>query len=346
MKKLLLILIFVVLLAPSVNALEFTAPPAPEAAIDRMPENTESFAQGILSILRDSVALVQPSLADAAGICVCLITVAMLLSLIKAFPGATDFIVELVGAIGIAVILLNPSKTMIHLGVETVKELSEYGKLLLPVMTAALAAQGGSATSAALYSGTVLFDALLSTVISGIIVPMIYIFLCLSTACSAVGEDVLEKIKSFIKWLMTWCLKIVLYVFTGYLGITGVVSGSVDAMAVKAAKLTISGAVPVVGSILSDASETILVSAGVMKSAVGVYGLLAVIAVWIGPFIQIGAQYLLLKIAAAVCQVFASKRSARLIHDFSSAMGMLLAMTGTMCLLLLVSVVCFMKGVS
>ena len=115
--------------------------------------------------------------------------------------------------------------------------------------------------------------------------------------------------------------------------------------ALKAAKLTISGVVPVVGGILSDASEAVLVSAGVVKNAVGVYGLVAVAAIAMGPFLRIGVQYLLLKLTAAVCGVFGNKRTAELVGDFSTAMGILLAMTGAVCLLLLISMVCFMKGV-
>ena len=140
-------------------------------------------------------------------------------------------------------------------------------------------------------------------------------------------------------------MKIVLYVFTGYLGITGVVSGAADAAAIKATKITISGAVPLVGGILSDASETILVTAGAMKSAVGVYGMLAFIAVWISPFLRIGIQYLLLKATCGICDVFGNKSANSLIRDFTTGMGVLLAATGTVCLLLLISTFCMMKGI-
>jgi stage III sporulation protein AE len=216
--------------------------------------------------------------------------------------------------------------------------------MLLPVMTAAMAAQGGVTGSAALYTGTAIFDAVLCSLISRLLIPMIYIFLVLAVANSALGEDLLKKLRDFLKWLVSWCLKTVLYVFTGYIGITGVVSGATDQAALKATKLTISGMVPVVGGILSDASEAILVGAGVVKSAVGVYGLLAIAAIAIGPFLRIGVQYLLLKLTAAVCGVFGNKRITELIVDFSAAMGLLLAMTGTVCLLLLISTVCFLKG--
>ena len=151
--------------------------------------------------------------------------------------------------------------------------------------------------------------------------------------------------QKFLKWLMTWSLKTILYVFTGYLGITGVVNGSADALAVKAAKIAISGAVPVVGSLISDASETILVSAGIMKNAAGIYGIFATLSILMGPFLRVGAQYLMLKLTAGLSSVFGVKEASGLIEDFSGAMGFLFAITGTICILLFLSTVCFMKGV-
>lgn len=345
MKKLTLIILIIIAIAMPVNAMEFTAPEVPDSGRELLPGEPETFAQGLWKVITEGIKLVQPALAEAASVCLSLVAVVMLVALVRGMPGSSEKVVQIVGSLAIAALLLRTSNSLIKLGTQTVTELSEYGKLLLPVMTAALAAQGGITASAALYTGTALFDALLCGLIASVIVPMIYMFLSLSVANSALGEGTLARLRDFIKWLMTWSLKIVLYVFTGYIGITGVVSGTADAAAVKAAKLTISGVVPVVGSILSDASETILVSAGVMKNAVGVYGLLAILAVWLGPFVRIGAQYLLLKLTCAVCGVFGSKQTIKLIQDFSGAMGMLLAMTGTVCLLLLISTVCLMKGV-
>lgn len=344
MRKILIIFLLLPLLTVSVKAMDFTAPEVPESGRELMPETTETFAQGLWSILRDAVAMIQPSAASAAKSCIALIGISILLSSVKLIPGAPEQIVDLVGILSVATLLMGPSGSMIRLAADTVEELSEYGKLLFPVLTAALAAQGGTTSSASIYAGTLAFDAVLSALISTLIVPMIYIFLCLSTVFAATGQDLIGKMKDFMKWLMTWCLKIILYVFTGYMSITGVVSGSADAAALKATKLAISGMVPVVGGILSDSSEAVLVGAGVMKSAVGVYGLLAIMAVWIGPFLEIGSQYLLLKMSFGLCGIFPSKSISSIIKDFSGAMGLLLAMTGTVCLLLLISVVCFMKG--
>jgi len=174
---------------------------------------------------------------------------------------------------------------------------------------------------------------------------MTYVYLAVSTVASATSEDMLSKFRDTVKWMITWVLKTVLYVFTGYIGITGILSGTTDAAALKAAKLTISGVVPVVGGILSDASEAILVSAGSAKNAAGIYGLFAMIALLCGPFLKIGVHYLMVRFTGMICSIFGSKNLSGLIQDFASCMGMMLGMTGAVSMMFLISVMCFMKGV-
>lgn len=346
MRRWLICIFALMTLAFPVQAVALEAPPVPDSAMALVPEQPETFSEGLSTVLREAINYLYPALRSAATTCLGIIATILLASLIQNIPGATQKITDMVVTVSIALLLFSPSGALIQLSVDTVVELSEYGKLLLPVMTAAMAAQGSAATSAALYTGTALFDALLSGIITSVIVPMLYIFLCLCVASSATGEALLEKLTGFVKWAATWCLKTVLYVFTGYIGITGVVSGATDAAAMKATKLTISGMVPVVGGILSDASEAVLVSAGLVKSAVGVYGVVAIIAIWIRPFIEIGAQYLMLKLTAGICDMFGVKAPVKLISNFAGAMGVLLAMTGAVSLMLMVSVVCFMRGVT
>lgn len=347
MKKLLILLPVLVLLsiAPKASAMDIPAPSVPESGRELMPENTESFGQGVLEILKSASAVLRPDIREASRICVSTLATVLLLSILQHLPGKTGHTGDLAGAVSITCLLLTGTHSMLSLGAQTVKELSEYGKLLLPVMTASLAAQGGVSTSAALYTGTAAFNAVLTSLISSLLIPMICIYLALAVAGSAMGEDILKQLQGLIKWVCVWCLKTILYVFTGYMGITGVVSGTTDAAALKATKLTISGMVPVVGGILSDASEAVLVSAGVVKNAAGIYGILAILSVCLGPFLRIGVHYLLLKLTGAVCDVFGPKRLSGLILDFTTAMGMLLAMTGSQCLLLLVSTVCFLRGI-
>lgn len=325
--------------------LQYSVPEIPQQAQKFFPENTQSFGDGLWEIIKRAVAYLNPNLTQAAGLCVCLFGIMLLVLLLDSISASTRHIHKLLGTIAISLTLLQSTGTLINLGIDTVRQLSDYGKLLLPVMTGALAAEGGVATSSALYVGTIIFDTVLTSILSNLIIPLVYVYLIVGIVQNAVENDFLQEINKFVKWIMTWILKITLYVFTGYIGVTGVVSGTADASAIKATKLAISGAVPVVGNIISDASETILVSAGMVKNSVGVAGLFAVLALWIGPFLQIGAQYILLKLTAGLGTALGDKNMGNLVKNFAGTLGFLLAATGAMSLMLLISTVCFMRGI-
>lgn len=320
-------------------------PSVPPSGAELMPDRADSFGEGLWQILRSAIAAIHPDLSEAAGISMSIIAVILLVSIVRQIPGNVTKTPEFVGAVGIGTILLQSTNSLIHLGIHTIEELSSYGKLLLPVMTSAMAAQGGITASTALYAGTALFNTILTSLLINLLRPIVYIYLVLAIANAAMGEEILKKMAGLVKWLSTWLLKTILYVFTGYMGITGVISGTTDAAALKAAKLTISGVVPVVGGILSDASEAVLVSAGVVRNTAGIYGILAIMAVFLVPFLRIGCHYLIVRVTGAVCSVFGVKRCTELVSDFSAAMGLLLAMTGSICLLQLISTVCFLRGV-
>ena len=339
----LLLVVSVILILP-VSAMEYTAPEVSGDAQALLSDSTTSFGADLWTILSRAIGKLQPSLAEALGICGQVIAIAMLVSVCSGMLNSHQRVTELAGVLAIGGVLLSCTQSFVKMAAETVGHLSEYGKLLLPVLSAAVASQGGVSTGVALYTGTILFDTVLSTAVSKFLVPLVYGYLVLVVGASATGDGMLAQLCGFVKWLSSWLLKVVLYVFTGYMAITGVVSGSTDAMALKAAKLTMSGMVPVVGSILSDASEAVLVSAGVVKNAVGIYGALALVAIGITPFLQIGIQYLLLKVTTGISQIFGLKSVGTILGGFCTAMGILLGMTGSVCIMLLISVVCFMKG--
>lgn len=323
----------------------FTAPNVPESGKALMP-NASTLSEGLSMILQDVIPLIRPDLYEASKVCLAVIAAVMITSVIQSFSKSQKEVCDIAGTASIAATLLLSANSMIRLGSDTVVEMTEYGKLLIPVMTAALAAQGAIGTSAALYTATMGIISLIGTAMSKLLLPMIYLFLALAIASGATGQDMLKQFQNMLKDGISWFLKTVLTIFTTYMGLTGIISGTTDNTAAKITKAAISSVVPVVGGILSDASESVLASAAMTKNAVGLYGLFAILAVFLNPFIKIGCHYLLLKATGAVCAIFGSKTMTELIGDFSTAMGLLLGITGSVCLLLLISTICFIRGVS
>lgn len=313
-------------------------------------EEGESLGEGIAQMLSTLLEEGQRLVKERLRTGVSLLAVVLLCSLAQGAGAAGSKngvqAVELAGAMAITALTMTDMANMIGLGRETVGRMRVFSDALLPVM-ATLSAATGNITGAAARQGiTVLFSQLLITLMDQLLIPLVYSYVVVSCAYAAVENPGLDKLAGLIKSGTTFLLTGILLVFVGYLTASGAVAGSVDASAVKAAKLTISRAVPVVGGILADASETVLAGAGMLKGSVGVVGLLVVLAICLTPFLQLALQYLTYKVTAALCSTIAQPRLGKLIDAIGGAFGLVLGMTGAAALVLMVSLVSAIKVVA
>ena len=123
--------------------------------------------------------------------------------------------------------------------------------------------------------------------------------------------------------------------FTLYLSVSGVLTGSADRAAVKAAQTAVSGAVPVVGSILAESAEMVLSAAHSLRAAIGAAGVLGVLLACLAPLVRLGVQFLLYRAAAFVSAVSGVKPLERLLEQLGDAFALVLGMTAACAALLL-----------
>lgn len=254
-------------------------------------------------------------------------------------------ILHVAGVLGICCAIMGTFQSMISMASGTVEDISTYGSFLMPALASVTAMSGGVNSATALYAGTVIFTQVLLQLITKLLIPLVYFYLAIAVAEAAVGNDMLSELRDFVGWIITKSLRIILYIFLAYMTITGVIGNTADAAAVKATKAAVSGMIPVVGSILSDASETLLSGASMMKNTVGIFGMLAIFATCLLPILRVGIQYLLLKLTAAVGGTVGAAPHVKLLKEFSKAMGFLLAMCSSGALFLLIGTICFMRVV-
>lgn len=114
-------------------------------------------------------------------------------------------------------------------------------------------------------------------------------------------------------------------------------AGSADTVTARLARSAV-GVLPVVGSILADAADSVLAGAGAVKNTVGAAGLLAVLAVCLLPLVRLGVQYLVYKAAAFLAGILGAEQLTGLIDALGGAFGLIFGMTGACGLLLLISI--------
>lgn len=251
----------------------------------------------------------------------------------------------LAGVSAVTAIAAADVHTLLGLGSQALKDMDAFSKLLLPTVTAACAAAGRPASAAARQAATLLFFGLLLTLADRFLLPLVYAYVAAQAAGAALGNDGLKRLGGLLKWIATGLLSLLVTGFVLYLSVTGAVAGNADTMAQKAAKTAISGMIPVVGGILSDAAETVVAGAGILRGTVGVTGLLAVLAICLIPFLRLGLQYLVYKLTAALTAAVLPGPIAGLIDSIGSAFALILAMVGGGGMILYVALITSIQAV-
>ena len=258
--------------------------------------------------------------------------------------GGFDYI-NLTGCLAVAAIAFGEVNSLLAMGRGVMAELTDFANALLPTLCAAAAAAGAFTSAPAKYAAAALFSDVLINAANTLVLPLICAYLAAALADAALGDGSLAGAVKLLKWACGFVMAAMMTAFTLYLSISGVIAASADGLGAKAAKTAISAALPVVGGIVADAAGSIVAGAGIIRGAVGVFGLIAVLAVCLTPFLKLGVRYVLLKACAAVASPVCSGSMAKLIDAVGTACGMILGLVGSQALMLYISVISMLKAV-
>lgn len=326
----------------SVGTLERSLPPQTR---DLIPEGSSagSALETVRRVLTEAVGRLDLGRSAGKAAWMILLIVILCGSLRGVCGESASRAVTLAGAAAIGLCFLGDFQTMAGLGAATLEEYETFSAALFPTLAAASAASGAPSASTAIYGVSVGFFHLLIRLIRSLFLPVLYGDLALATVDAALEQNRLEGIRSAMEGGMKTGLRILLFAFSAFLAVSGVSGAAVDATALKAAKLSVSASVPVVGGMLSDATESVLAGAKILQNSVGVFGMLAVLAIGIVPFLRMGIQYLFLQISCALCGVAGEPKLAGLVRSLAGGMGYLLAMVSVCGILTFLSCVCFLR---
>lgn len=238
-------------------------------------------------------------------------------------------VVTIATALAMTSVLFSDLQGMLSLCTETLEQTAVFSNTMLPVMAGAITLSGAPVTASATQSITMFALSLIIDFINSVLVPAICAYIAIITVNAALSNDLLDNLAQFIKWITTGSLKLILTIFIAYLSISGAISGSVDAVAIKTAKFAVSGSVPVVGGIISDATESMLAGMVTIKNSLGIIGMLGVTAICIIPFLKVGINYLIFKAGTAAFSPICNPSIRKLMAGIGDSLGLMLGMLGT-----------------
>lgn len=302
-------------------------------------------AGGALKRLWDSLCshAVQ-ALQGELGFALKLLLIALLCSMAAALSPQqrSPQLVEIAACCTAVLLLAGPMDSMLSEARETLYRLSDYSKAAVPAFFTTVAASGSAVSASVKYAAVCFVMDLMISLSQRLILPLILAYFAISVSGSLFDNAMLASVGRFIKWCAVTTMSLLTMGFCVYIGLSGVISGSADAAAVKAAKTAISTALPVVGGILSDSAAAMLAAASLIRNSAGVFCLVAVCAICAGPFTLLAVKVLIFKAAAALAELACGGRFSRLLGSVGTVFALLLGLIGSSGMMLFYS---FMSGI-
>ena len=345
MKKLLCLLFAAFLLCVSASALELPSgldDVVPRELIDSAEAGDDLLLRGGQYLFSRFRSTLQDAVANSLRGAMALMLLSLLCGLVESTAesaGETPArYAGYLGVLGAVALSAGDLSALIGLGVETMDELSTMAKLLLPTIAAAMAG-GGCVGSASVWQvGALMLSDIFLSLMRDVLVPVLYCMIGTAAAGALLEQSRLSLLSKGIGKLLSWGLSAILIVFTAFLSVSNL-------LAVKVGKTVISGAVPIVGGILSDATEAVAATALTLRGTLGVLGVFSVLALCLVPLLRMAVQYLFYQLAAFFSGMVGSQSLSKFLEQLSSAFSLMLAMTAGGAFLLLVSLLIAMMMV-
>ena len=200
---------------------------------------------------------------------------------------------------------------------ETIIELTTRMNGLLPMLLTLLTALGGNASSAffhpvvAAASGSMVF-------LAKEVILRLVMCTCAVTSVNHLTDRVhLTRMAQLLRSAVCWLLGVSFTVFLGAMSIQGVCSASIDGVAIRAAKYAVDNFVPIVGGMFSDTMDTLIGCTLIVKNAMGVAAMVALVTVILAPMARTVAVIFMMKLSLALLEPVADGEVIAAIGDFS-----------------------------
>jgi len=265
-----------------------------------------------------------------------LILAVIFLSALFTFENNRVLHAVVIAAASIAVI--SPILTFFNSTAYAIGVCTDFTTAMVPVFASFMLTSGLPVSSGALSGCILLLSRGISVIASSLLLPIACGGLSLSTVGAFVPDLKTESIASSIRKFVIWAVGAVLVIYLTYLGIQSGITSSLDGLAQKTAKLTVSSSIPIVGSIISDASDTVFGAAQLIKSGLGGFSFIAIALIFIKP-ILLGISWMAaLKVGEFAASSFGCDDVSTLTGAVSKTVSVVISMLAASAVALIISI--------
>lgn len=364
MKKIIFILILIVLFVPiktlyatENNLAEFVTQ-IKQYSNEYFPElSNENFLEDVISgnISTDNLNLFKKIINAGIGefknslsLIASIICISILCSIFKNIQGAfgesgISEIAFYVCYILIIILIVSSFTDISTLCKDTIEKLNNFMKLVVPLVISLIISTGNAVTVSMMQPVILTMITVITNLMSNFILPIIFISTIINIVTNISEHIEMEKIAGFLRKSALWVTEFILVIFVGILSIEGSLSSTIDGITSKTAKTIVASAVPVVGKILSDTVDSVIGGLVISKNAIGIIGIIVILAITIVPLLKTFILMTTFNIASAVIEPISDKRITKCMSGMADSVKIIFAILATVVFLFVISITFMLK---
>lgn len=220
---------------------------------------------------------------------------------------------------------------------EVMENLLLFMKVLIPAFSISVAVSSGSASSAGFYELTIAGMTLVESILVNILLPGVSVYFLLTLANQLTREGRFSKMAELIHSFLRFTVKTIFGVILSLQGIQMLILPVLDKVKQNAVTKTASS-LPGVGNVLGSVTETVLGTTMLIKSVIGIGGVIGICLVCVLPLLKIFVFMLTYRVSAAFVQPITDRRIVRSLNAAAESGKLLLSIVALSSLLFLFSI--------
>lgn len=248
---------------------------------------------------------------------------AVLNQLQVAFGGSVGKTAQVMTYLVLLTLAITSFKEVMDVATGAIDQMVGLMQTIFPVILTLLITMG-NLTSAALFKPLIMGSlTVLATMIKTIILPLFFLAAVIKILNHISDQFKLSKLAGLFEFAGKLSLGVIMTVFIGVMTVQGVTGGVADSVVFRTAKYS-ADLIPVVGKFFKDAVELMITSGLLLKNAIGIVALIAIIIICLGPLVKILAMIVVFRISAALIEPLGEKALADSLQDMSKSLTLVL----------------------
>ncbi len=255
-----------------------------------------------------------------------LLSVIILIAVCESFMPDDDKmknVINMAAVLFSVTVIISPLYDSMESAVSSVGVCADFMKSLIPVLVGIVSASGNPSLAVSFQSCAFAAAEVISALGKNYVVPIVGAVTALDLTGSLMPSMKLSGITELVKKTVIQTLSFTATLYVSFLGIKGALANAADTVASKGIKLVISSAVPIVGGAVSEAYSGIIGSLVLVRSTVGIFGIIVIAVITVPSMLQLLFWIFALKLGAAAGEVFSLGGVSSLLKALSCAITLL-----------------------